>query len=474
MKTKMLLNNIVMVCAFLLLAVGAAQPINAAAPTTKKELVYANSTQSIKVGDSIYVNKDSLHYLTGERISTWVYKVKHPVLQVGGKRYPYGILIGGIYSWVYPGCISPVHPMEEQKEEVEEIQIAEEPTVQDTVPTPVEITPEPEEPVQVEETPAPEQLIEEEPTIVEEELVEEFVIEEESESDTTSTSITNVYISKSRGGKGSYDIPVPYEMSRWAIGVRGGFASIMTGIDNFPVGYDALLDLRYAYYWAADKSKPALGIMTGLSAGYVHSIQTAGLHKEFTLNTDEGDVDYVITADNVTERTHQMQLEIPIMFSMVTEPGFFLNVGPKIILPVYSTFNQQIVNPVIEAYVPELNGKPITNNVVMGVLSEEQCNITGRLNNQFKLSLALSFELGYSFKLKHDKSRTLDLGIYADYAVYSMFKLQGNEGHIFAITPPSATSAAVVEVQSLTNTYAGNLGFFDAGLKITYNFNTMK
>ena len=106
---KTVFNNMIKACAFLLLAVGIASPINAAEPTAKKTLVYEGG-QEIKVGDSIMIHKDSLRYLTGERMSTWVYTKPHTIQQVGGKRYPYGILIQGIYSWVYPGSIIPLHP----------------------------------------------------------------------------------------------------------------------------------------------------------------------------------------------------------------------------------------------------------------------------------------------------------------------------------------------------------------------------
>jgi hypothetical protein len=212
--------------------------------------------------------------------------------------------------------------------------------------------------------------------------------------------------------------------------------------------------------------------MTGLSAGYVQSNQKMALSDEFTLATDEGDVDYEVSADEVKEKTHQVQLELPIMFTMVTPKGFFLNVGPKLILPVYSTYHQTITNPTISAYMPELNGHPITNEVVMGKLTEEQCDMTGSFNNEFKLAVAAGLELGYQFKLKNGHS--LDLGVYADYTFYSMYNSINTNGKLITITPPSAESAAIVDVQSMTNAYANKFGFLDAGLKLTYNLDFIK
>ena len=112
MKTNMLFKTTMMLGAFLLLAVGTAQTASAQETSAKPKHYYNNSITEIKVGDSIMINRDSLYYLTGERMSRWVYDVPHTIQQVGGKRYPYGILIRGIYSWVYPGTLIPLKPVE--------------------------------------------------------------------------------------------------------------------------------------------------------------------------------------------------------------------------------------------------------------------------------------------------------------------------------------------------------------------------
>jgi hypothetical protein len=211
--------------------------------------------------------------------------------------------------------------------------------------------------------------------------------------------------------------------------------------------------------------------MTGLSAGYVQTKQSTPYKDEFTLATDEGDVPYVVTADNISEKSSQVQLEVPVMLSLITSKGLFFNVGPKFILPVYTSFNQTIDNPIISAYMPELNGNPITNEFVMGKLTKEQCNMTGSWGNEFKLAVALGLELGYEFRLKNGHS--LDLGLYLDYSLYSMYQDQGNN-RVIAITPPSASSSAVVDVLPLTQAYAKKYGLFDLGLKLSYNIDFVK
>ena len=435
---KNVFKNMIKACAFLLLAVGAALPINAAEPAAKQPLVYEGG-QQIKVGDSIWIHKDTLYYLTGERISKWVYTKPHAVQQVGGKRYPHAVLLQGIYSWVYPGSIIPVHPetpvVEEQPAPVVEPGVVTEPVVE---PTPV-----------VEDT---------------------IVVSEPEPQDTVEVDMEAL---KSYG-KGNYEIPVSYQMNRFAIGARGGFASTMATTKNMPLGFDALLDLRYAHYWAKDQNKPALGIMTGLNIGYVQASQSMKFLDKYTTPTVHSDVDYVVEADKVAETDRLIQLEIPVMFSMVTPKGFFLNVGPKLILPVYSKYTQTIKDPKISAYLPELSGNPIVNEVVMGKLTEEQMDITENLaDNPCKLlSLAFGAELGYEFKFKNGHS--LDLGVYADYSVYTLYNNSVAAGKVITVTPPTYTSPAIVEVQPMSTVSGNKFAFLDAGLKISYNFDFIK
>ena len=448
---KKICNNMIKACAFLLLAAGAALPIKAAEPTVKQPLVYENG-QVIKVGDSILIHKDTLHYLTGERISKWVYDKTLTIQQVGGKRYPYGILIQGVYSWVYPGSINPLHPEQPQ----------------------VESTPLPEEQPEENTNPIDTVVIIEHDSIADQQPLIETDTVAISEPEPQDTIVLD-QATLTHYGKGNYEIPVSYQMDRFAIGARGGFASTMATGKNMPLGFDALLDLRYAHYWAKDLNKPAIGIMTGLNVGYVQASQTIEILDKYTAPTVDGDVDYVISADEVAETDKQIQLEIPVMFSMVSPKGFFLNVGPKIILPVYSIYEQTITNPNIYAYVPELNGNPIINEVVMGKVTDEQMNITGNMaDNPCKLlSLALGAELGYEFKFKNGHS--LDLGVYADYSVYTLYNNSIDAASkVITVTVPTQTSAAVVEVLPISKAFANKFALLDAGLKISYNFDWIK
>ncbi len=492
---KKVVNNIFKIGAFLLLAAGAALPINAAEPTAEQPMVYEGSVQKIKVGDTIQFNKDSLYYLTGQRISKWVYKKKHTVQQVGGNRYPNGVLIRGIYSWVYPGTVRPVTPLIIDSiaasacgeyywdatgltytESGDYLFEGKKANGNDSVVN-LRLTVNPIYVKTLKEHAYGEYLWDATGVVYTESGEYTFHGTTEQGCDSILTlhlTVDSVPVLETELTEDPYEIPVPSQTDRFSVGVRGGFATNFAG-ETMPLGFDALLDLRYAHYWSADKNKPSYGIMTGLSVGYMQTFQSATIDDQFTLPTDAGDLLYKVSADKVSQSTRQIQLEVPVMFALATPKGFFLNVGPKFILPVYSKYHQEIVNPNIYAYKEELNGNPIINEVVTGVVTEEQANYTGNLvEKPCKLfSLALGAELGYEFRLKN--GHTLDLGVYADYSLISAYKGAANPtGKIINITAPSATNSAVVDVLPISGAEANKYGFLDAGVKISYNFDFVK
>ena len=59
----------------------------------------------LQVADSVMVNPDSTHYMTGEKISSWVYTVKHAIEQIESAFHPDGVLLKGIKSWVHRNAI---------------------------------------------------------------------------------------------------------------------------------------------------------------------------------------------------------------------------------------------------------------------------------------------------------------------------------------------------------------------------------
>lgn len=423
MKTNMLMKNILTVGAFLLFFLGTALPTMAQEAPAKPKHYYYNSITEMKVGDSIMVNPDSLYYLTGERISKWVYKVPHAIQQVGGKRYPHGILIQGIYSWVYPATITSVKPVE-------------------PIPAP-EPEPEPVPEPEPEPEPIPEPEPEPEPVPV----------------DTIETVGEGADL-----GKGGYDVPVPYQRNRFAVGLRAGYASTLNKIDGkIPSGMNLSLDLRYGHYWAADKDEIAYGFQTGLDFTYVFAKSATAYDMQFTRTSSEGNIDYHVSASKVAETTNQLILEIPLFFSMSTYNGFYLNAGPKLLIPMATTFKQTMSDAHILAYDPVLNGKPLADNPVYGQFAESQLNgYKGKLGAAGKVAIGLAAEAGYEFR------SGLSIGGYIGYA-FSTYSNVEPKSHLVDIVAPTDAAPGQVVVNSLTQVNPKGFGLFDLGVKISYN-----
>ena len=91
-----------------------------------------------QVGDTITVNRDATHYITGERISKWVYDVKHTIRQVGSLFHKDGILLKGIRSWIAPSNISPAKTRKPKEIKADEQQV--ENTTEVSTPTEVHAT----------------------------------------------------------------------------------------------------------------------------------------------------------------------------------------------------------------------------------------------------------------------------------------------------------------------------------------------
>lgn len=410
-------------------------------------------TVAYMVGDTIKIKKDAQTYLTGERPSSWVYGREFIIQQVGTHRFPDGLLLKGIYSWISPKDVELVGPVERP---------AEEETAQEQGATVAE--------QQTETDDANNE-------------VEEANQSDANATDTTYVAPAETVVAKKDENSNLYVMDLKpaehslrYPFHRFSISVRGGVASLMQKSDvmgNWRAGFDALLDLQYAYYFGAPQGKKVnMGIMTGVSLGWAQSGLKSAIDTAYTVSTDNGDIDYTISAEQAEENNGQLQLEIPLMFTLVTEKGLFFNVGPRFIIPAYAHYNQKLTDPSINAYFRE-EGVSVSNEVITGRLQDNQLNTKGKWNAS-KVNITLSAELGYEWLLSSGNS--VGLGVYANYAVWSHYKngAQSDLKSLISVAPPSATAPADVDVFSASDTYFKGLGFFDCGLKVSYNFNFFK
>ena len=407
----------------------------------------------VAIGDSVMIKRECQKYCTGETPSTWVWDKVHTVRQLGTKKFPDGVLLMNIYSWMCEECLIPVNGHAEETAKQAAAEQAEEREAWEKAAR-----------EKADREAAAKAAAEEKAAreAAEKAAAEQAAREAEEAEKAAAEQAKQDSIKSEQKFKHDYD--------RFTIGLRGGASALMHHADqgNWTCGGDVVLDLQYAHYWAKDGRPVDLGLIVGLGIGY----QQSGLQKDSDLTAfTKGTVDYTVFAKDVKETDHQLQLEVPLMFSLIHENGLFFNVGPKFMIPVYTPYKQTVNtdDTHISAYFQE-TGVTVVDKEVTGVYTGQQPEAKNGI--QFNINVMLTAEIGYEWVLKSGNS--LGLGAYANYSVYNTFKNTPNAEGLFDLTAPTDTDKAHLDVLSATHAYADKLGYFDAGIKVAYHFNFPK
>lgn len=455
MKTiKSILIAATLICASVVSSASAQQ---AAQPAQKHVF-------SVAKGDSVMIRRECTKYLTGETPSVWVWDKVHTVYQLGSKRnpnkYPDGVLLMRINSWVCDSCLEVVNGhVKESAAQAQEEQALEREAWEKTETDKEAAARAAREKAERE---AAEKAAEEARLAAEKAAAEQAAREAEETERIATEQAKADSIKSVQKFKHNYD--------RFTIGLRGGASALMHHADQgkWGCGGDVVLDLQYAHYWAKDGRPVDLGLIVGLGIGYHQSSLKAD---DNVVKFDTANVDYTVSYAGVKEKDHQLQLEVPLLFSLIHDNGFFFNVGPKFMIPVYTPYKQSVNqdNTHISAFFEE-TGVTVEDNVVTGVYTGQQPEEKNGI--QFKLNIMLTAELGYEWILKNGNS--LGLGAYANYSVYNTYKNTTSSTGLFQLNPPTDTSIADLNVLSATHAYADKLGYFDVGIKLAYHFNFPK
>ena len=433
---------------------------NAPQETTLQARSFTPENYQFQVGDTVVINQSCTQFLTGEKPSQWVFGVRHVVGKVGSNRFPNGIWLQNICTWIEPRYLKLEHafvPSTPQTPIHDTIVVTKTDTINThTVDTVVVVV---DSIVYQADTLA--NVVDTLASIADTAmvLVEDSTIVAIEETHTDTTCIDTAKFNP--------------QIDRFTIGVRAGVASFLqkTSLDaQRQLGCNALLDLQYAHYWVR-KNDNKFGLLVGLSAGYVQGGLKSGISQQnYTVQDPDGwKAEYTTKVDKIRETDRQIQLEIPLMFSMITTHGFFLNVGPRFLLPVYTPYSQTIENPDIRAYF-EKTDVEVRNEVITGLMNGDELKSSGKTKNAFKLNITIGLELGYEWHFKNNHS--LGLGAYVNYGVYSMFKNDTETATPFIEVTPAIPS--VVSSESTVNSWTKKMGYVDGGIKIAYHFNWKK
>ena len=412
-------------------------------------LLYAITSTAVNLGDKVVLSKDAKYFATGQHIKKDCLGKEYTVLQVGTKEFPTGVLLKEIYSWVnYTDVGISDQEFEDAKERFasDKMQLKYKETVlkTDTVFQIVRDT-----------------LLQTIPDTIVKVVTERVVVYD------------TIYTEKLLVKTDTINLSNTEAFNRFSIGARGGAAAYLAETDlcKWNLGYQAAFDLQYAHYFKRkSEKKPYCGILTGVSVSYLSSSVSGSVNDAYSVLDTEGDqIDYTITADQVKNSMSDLQVQVPLMFSLLYK-GLYFNIGPRFVVPVYTQGHQTLTNAHITAYYAPY-GVTLTDAVITGKLSEEQLDAQVSWDSPV-FQINASAEIGYEFSLRNGDS--FGIGVYADYGVYNLYKNNASAQSMISVSQVGVDPlypVPTVEVLPLVSSYVSKLGYFDAGIKLVYNFN---
>lgn len=258
------------------------------------------------------------------------------------------------------------------------------------------------------------------------------------------------------------------QYDRVGVGIRGGWAGHMQSPER--KGWETMVDVQYAHYWRHDDWHGQLGLVTGVGFGFSRSQLGQQVVEQRSYLLHEGallfPIDYSVEC-MAKEQDQQWQVEIPLLFSYVLHCGWYMNVGPRLQVPVAGRYHLQLDNETIAATYSQWTQQPVVNMPTTGQLTDENRHTQGALEMP-KVNLLLGAETGYEHMF-NDKNR-LTVGVYGHANVLPHNRTVTDNAQLLLITPPTAENNAVISPQGWSNTYSKTMGYFALGVRLIYFF----
>jgi len=241
---------------------------------------------------------------------------------------------------------------------------------------------------------------------------------------------------------------------------KGDFKNTVCPMGTFNFGYTIMDSVG---------SGVMLGMRTGLNASYLRMGLNANIAETFTNIDYEGSpMDYTVKSDNVKYLQQQINLVFPVMFS-VNAKGLYVNLGAKLMLPVWNKYEQTLENPTISVYYQDL-GATILNDPSTGLITAEQTKMCGAVSIP-RLFVGLSAEIGYAWQLSGENYLGFDL--FVDYMPWSLGGSTDNNRQLIEVAPivnDCEQPKANVTINPLTACNQFKYQYLNAGIKLVYLF----
>lgn len=258
--------------------------------------------------------------------------------------------------------------------------------------------------------------------------------------------------------------------SRIMIGVGGGL-STNRAKGNFDNLCNGMGTFNFGYYILGAVSKDAkIGLRTGLGATYGTLANSARLDQQFT-NVDYYGyhMDYTVTSKSCSFKQSQLNLDVPVMLSIHAR-GLYVNLGAKLVIPVWNKYTQTISDPQISATYREI-GVTVVNDVVTGKLTDAQMNMSGKAAMP-SLMIGLGAEIGHVWQLGNSNS-SLGFDLFVDYCPWNIGGAKDNAKSVVEVAP-IVNDCEQPQAAVAVNPLNGCNGFIyrplNFGIKLVYTF----
>lgn len=256
----------------------------------------------------------------------------------------------------------------------------------------------------------------------------------------------------------------------FSVGAHAG-AAMYTADGDFSHLPGAALGIDIAYTVRGVIShQTALGLKIGASLTYAGASQSKRDYEEQYVNYDyykpeEHEMDYTIRAATYKEHQHQLQVEAPVMLSLVSH-GITVNVGAKFMMPFWQQRRLDVTDAHIVAYYPAFM-VPVEDYLATGRLPDHQYH--GKEKGVMpRLNALLAVEAGYEWRVGwKDRMGVL---AYLDYGVWNDYTNNPIRQRLIDVAPITNREYPVpdIKVNYLTDTYASKVNYLSFGIKVYY------
>lgn len=256
------------------------------------------------------------------------------------------------------------------------------------------------------------------------------------------------------------------------VGLVGGGAFNIIPSDcamTATIGGGGALAFDYAFYKSFDKVD--LGLRTGLELGYLYSPYRAQFEHQYS-NVDYlgNQMDYT-TSGVVDIAQNQLYASVPLMFALRSN-GFVCNLGVRLQMPFYQIGQQQLSNPLVQAYYPKYD-VTVTNELITGIVADNQLSTPLEFPS-ILLECHAAMEIGYEHEIKN-KNSAIGVLAYFNVGVWNSLP-KATDSPIIQVAPIMDKNNPVPTV-TVNNAYNALLTSYipmQFGLKVYYAFHLTK